>query len=311
MQIRQQHDSVFVAAMLVAGLGIAAPTFADDHFHGTISSHSINGALVVLTEDSSPIVVVLDDATRVRRFDGVRSIKVSSAELVPGLRVDVKGAYNIGNRFEAARITFTKHDQRLAKTIAGGITSIDQRSLANQQRLDQHAQALAGHQQSIERQGERLTAHDSAINENHDEIVATTGALEQTNARIANLDDYSVISTTTVYFENGKASIAPKYKAPLEQLAAQAKATNGAIVQVQGYASAAGPAALNQELSQMRSDAVTAILQQNGIAPTNVAVPAAMGTTGQIASNKTAKGQAENRRAVITLLQNKGIVQKR
>jgi outer membrane protein OmpA-like peptidoglycan-associated protein len=297
--------------MLVAGLGIAAPTFADDHFHGTISSHPINGALMVITDDSSPIVVVLDDATKVRRVDGVRSIKASSAELVPGLRVDVKGAYNTGNHFEASRITFKKHDRRLALAIAGGIAPTDQRSLANQQRLDQHAQALAGHQQSIERQGERLTAHDSAIKENNDKIVATTGALEQTKARIANLDDYDVIATITVYFENGKASIAPKYKEQLEQLAAQAKATNGAVVQVQGYASAVGQAALNEELSQKRSDAVTAILQQSGIAPTNVAVPAAMGTTGQVASNKTAKGQAENRRAVITLLQNKGIAQKK
>jgi hypothetical protein len=35
-------------------------------------------------------------------------------------------------------------------------------------------------------------------------------------------------------------------------------------------------------------------------------VPAAMGITDQVASNKTAKGQAANRRAVVTLLQSKG-----
>jgi outer membrane protein OmpA-like peptidoglycan-associated protein len=32
-----------------------------------------------------------------------------------------------------------------------------------------------------------------------------------------------------------------------------------------------------------------------------------MGITSQVAPNKTPKGQAQNRRAVITVLQNKGI----
>jgi outer membrane protein OmpA-like peptidoglycan-associated protein len=36
-------------------------------------------------------------------------------------------------------------------------------------------------------------------------------------------------------------------------------------------------------------------------------VPAAMGVSQQVAPNTTAQGQAENRRAVVTLLQNKGI----
>ena len=52
------------------------------------------------------------------------------------------------------------------------------------------------------------------------------------------------------------------------------------------------------------------MLQQNGVMPTELAIPAAMGTTGQVASNKTKKGQAENRRCVITLLQSKGIAPK-
>jgi outer membrane protein OmpA-like peptidoglycan-associated protein len=36
-------------------------------------------------------------------------------------------------------------------------------------------------------------------------------------------------------------------------------------------------------------------------------VPAAMGTTDQVATNKTEDGQAQNRRTVIRLLQNRGI----
>ena len=60
-------------------------------------------------------------------------------------------------------------------------------------------------------------------------------------------------------------------------------------------------------MSKKRADAVTAVLQQNGVAPIDVAYPAAMGTTGQVTSNRTAAGQAQNRRAVVKLLQKKGI----
>ena len=79
------------------------------------------------------------------------------------------------------------------------------------------------------------------------------------------------------------------------------------MIQVQGYASAVGPNALNQKLSLQRAAAVTSALQQDGVPPMKLVVPAAMGITDQVATNKTEKGQAENRRTVVTLLQNKGI----
>ena len=65
--------------------------------------------------------------------------------------------------------------------------------------------------------------------------------------------------------------------------------------------------AVNRLFLEPRADAVTAILQQAGVPPANVMVPAAMGVSQQVAPNTTAQGQAENRRAVVTLLQNKGI----
>src|SRR5262249_11550941 len=147
----------------------------------------------------------------------------------------------------------------------------------------------------------------SQIAANEQKMIATTGALAN---RIANLNDYNVLQSVTVYFANNKYTIAPKYKTQLEQLAAQAKGTTSYMIQLQGYASAVGSYALNQKLSMQRADAVTSVLQQNGVPLPNVVVPAAMGITDQVATNKTQKGQAENRRAVVTLLQSKGISNK-
>jgi len=192
----------------------------------------------------------------------------------------------------------------MALAIRGGVDPTDVRSLENQKRIAENARTIEQQQQTLARQAEQIATNGNQIKANQDRIVATTGAL---NTRITNLDDYTVVSTVTVYFRNGRAAIAPQYKTQLQQLAAQAKSVRGYMVQVQGYASAVGSNALNQKLSMQRADAVTSELQQGGVPPTNIVVPAAMGISEQVATNKTAKGQAENRRTVVTLLQNKGI----
>ena len=80
------------------------------------------------------------------------------------------------------------------------------------------------------------------------------------------------------------------------------------MIQVQGYASKVGSAALNQKLSAERAANVTEFLeQQGGIPLTNMLAPGAMGTSQQVAPDTSVEGQAENRRVVVRVLQNKGI----
>ncbi len=77
---------------------------------------------------------------------------------------------------------------------------------------------------------------------------------------------------------------------------------------VKGYASKVGSAALNQKLSTERAQNVANFLEQQGKIPlTNMLAPGAMGTSKQVAPDTTAEGQAENRRVVVSILQNKGI----
>ncbi len=300
---RVRRCTVF-ASIVVAGLGLSRGAFADEHLRGVISDHPTNGT-VVLQTDESKITVVMDDATKVRRTDGLRVRKVSSALLVPGLRIEVSGEFQAGNRFHAERIEFARSDLKTAQAISGGLNPTDQRSLRNQQRIEANERLLAQQKQTLDRQAQDIASNREQISANQQKIVATTGALEATNARIGSLDDYDVIDSVTVYFRNGSARISPKYKSALEQMASKAKSTRY-VVQVQGYASAVGPLELNQKLSMQRADAVTSVLQQNGVPLTKIVVPAAMGINDQVSSNKTAKGQADNRRTVVTLLQNKG-----
>ena len=50
------------------------------------------------TDDATNVTIVLRDYTKVRRVDGMREHKVSSAELIPGLRVRASGYYEAANR---------------------------------------------------------------------------------------------------------------------------------------------------------------------------------------------------------------------
>ena len=109
-------------------------------------------------------------------------------------------------------------------------------------------------------------------------------------------------------FGNGQIKVDPKYNQPLMDLVQKAKTYNGYNIQVKGYASSVGSAALNQQLSEERANNVTNIIIQQGHVPlTNMLAPGAMGESRQVGSDKTEQGQAENRRVVVRALLNKGI----
>jgi OOP family OmpA-OmpF porin len=297
---------IVVALLLVAGLAGSSMAWADDHIRGVITGRGDAGTVIVQT-DTGRLTVSMTDTTKVSRIDGIRAVMVSSADLIPGLRIKAEGAYDGPDKLVAKRVNFTRDDFKVAAAIQGGVTPTDQRSLANERNIQQHGQELAEQQRQLGEHGQQLTTQSGQIAANSQQIVATTGALAATNARIANLDDYTPLKSVTVYFKNGKAEVSKSDRAQLQALATQASGTNAYVIQVQAFASAVGPDPLNQKLSMERANAVTAILQQSGVSLTNVVVPAAMGTTNQVAPNTNEQGQAENRRAVVTLLQNKGI----
>ena len=297
---------IMTAVLVVTALGGSSLAWADDHIHGVITGRGEAGTVIVQT-DSARLTVAMSDATRINRIDGIRPVQVSSADLVPGLRIRASGEFDSPDKFSATKITFTKEDFKIAAAIQGGVTPTDQRSLANERAIQQQGQELANHSQTLSQHGQELQTQSGQIAANEQRLTATSGAL---NARITNLDDYTPIKTITVYFRNNKWDVSKSDRALLEDIAAQARTSGTYAIQVQAYASAVGSDQLNQRLTIQRADAVTAILQQSGVPLTNVVVPAAMGTTNQVAPNNTGKGQAENRRAVVTLLQNKGLAQK-
>ncbi len=144
-------------------------------------------------------------------------------------------------------------------------------------------------------------AQNAALKEHQEQIAANT-------ARFGQLNDYYIFEEVTVLFANGKTKVNPKYNPQLVALAEKAKSVKGYMIQVKGFASSSGSATFNQQLSDNRANNVTNILLQQGHVPlTNLLAPGAMGESHQVGNDKSAEGEAQNRRVVVRVLQNKGI----
>lgn len=296
MKGRHTRCMVLVLA-LAALLGFGARAQADEHVAGVIVVRG-DALFTMQTEDGSSVIVTLKETTEIKLSDGTR---MPASELIPGLRVKVEGFYDNGNRLSADQVKFSESDRKLAQAIKAGLTPTDQQVARNAVDIQQHGVSISQHGQTLQQHGRDLTDQDLRI-------VATTGAIDTTNGRIANIDDYNVVEQFTVLFENGRAKVAPEFQTKLVDLANRSKQLHAYVLQVQGYASAVGSRDVNEMLSRQRADAVTSVLEQHGgIPPTNILSPAAMGISEQVADNATKDGQAQNRRVVVTVLQNKGI----
>lgn len=270
---------------------------------GLITGRS--GATMTLqTADSPKLVVVLTDNTQVAQVQGLlkaRRKQMSMAALVPGLQVQVEGSYNDQNQLVATSVKFKGNDLEQAQSIQAGLQPAKEQIQQSQEELAQQKAALEAQQQAMKQQQQDMAAAQAKID-------ANKAAIEAANKRFGQLGDYNILDEVTVYFANGKVTVDPKYNAQLLQLAEKAKTITAYMIQVKGYASSVGSASLNQKLSEDRANNVTQILQQQGHVPlTNMLAPGAMGESRQVGSDKTAEGQAENRRVVIRILQNKGI----
>jgi outer membrane protein OmpA-like peptidoglycan-associated protein len=301
-KLRKIATSVVLTITVLGSLSTVA--FAQSvKVQGIIKGRGGN-TMTLQTSDSPKLVIVLTDQTQVSQVQGIlkaRRKEMSMAALIPGLPVQVEGIYNAQNQLVATSVKFKGNDLEQAESIQAGVHETQVQAAANQADLEKQAAALA-------EQNEALKEQQAAITEQQKKIAENKAAIAANSARFGQLDDYYILDEVTVYFGNGQVKVDPKYTAPLMALTQKAMTYNGYTIQVKGYASSVGSATLNQQLSEDRANNVTNILVQQGHVPlTNMLAPGAMGESRQVGNDKTAEGQAENRRVVVRALLNKGI----
>jgi OmpA-OmpF porin, OOP family len=296
--------SYFVILALI-GLTLLSPVVAAQavKVEGLIKAR--NGDTMAVKTSSSPdVTVLLTDSTQVGQIQGVfkaRRKQMSMAALIPGLAVRVEGTYNEQNQLVAKSVAFKGNDLEDAEKIEAGMHETKVQVQQNQQELEKHNAELKAQNEALQQQQAQLTEHQA-------KIAANKVAVDAAIARFGQLDDYYIFDEVTIYFANGKVKVDPKYNPQLQALADKAKGIQGYMIEVKGFASSSGSVTLNQKLSEDRAAAVTNILLQQGHIPlTRMLAPGAMGEAHQVGNDKTAEGQAENRRVVVRVLQNKGI----
>jgi OmpA-OmpF porin, OOP family len=257
-----------------------------------------NGDTMTLqTADSASLVVLLTDNTEVGQVQGVfqaRRKQMSMAALIPGLEVKIEGTYNDQSQLVAKSVAFKGNDLEQAQKIEAGMHETRVQAQQNKAELEKHNVALQEQQQQIAANKASIAANKASID----------AAVE----RFGQLDDYYILDEVTVYFGNGQVKVDPSYRPKLLALAEKAKTINGYVIEVKGHASSVGSVTLNQQLSEDRANEVVNILIQDGQIPlTRMLAPGAMGESQQTGKDTTAEGQAENRRVVVRVLQNKAI----
>lgn len=112
--------------------------------------------------------------------------------------------------------------------------------------------------------------------------------------------DIRLIMPGDITFENDRADIRTNFYSTLNSVAIVLNKFSKTTVKVAGYASKVGSAEHNQILSEQRAKAVADYLIAQKVDPNRI-MAVGYGARNPIASNKTAAGQARNRRVEITI----------
>ena len=294
-----RHKIPFVAVLSLIGFMLPATivTAQTTKVEGLIQGRSGDTMILKTSESPTLIAVLLTDSTDVAQVQGMlkaRKKDMSMAALIPGLAVKVEGTYNDQKELLATKVRFKGNDLERAQAIDAGMHETKAQTQQNQEELERQKAAL-------EQQQAQLAEH-------HAKIAANKAAIDAAVTRFGQLDDYYIFDELTVYFGNGQVKVDPKYNSQLMALIEKAKTIEGYMIEVKGFASASGSAALNQKLSEDRANAVTNNLIQQGHVPlTRMLAPGAMGESEQVGNEKSTESEAENRRVVVRVLQNKAI----
>ena len=295
--------STALLCFLCAGLALGASDGKKVKVNGLITGRDGENVMLRSTKDSSNIVVVLTDDTKVQQPKGLlklRHAEHSVTALIPGLKIEVEGT-GTDARVVAKSISFDKDDLRLAETIQAGLAPTQEQQATNTANIADNKAGVEANKAGIAANQQQGAANAAGVAANQQDIQATT-------QRFSELSEYDTKAKATVYFASGSTKISESDQAALALLAQGAVGLTGYLIQVKGYADSSGNAAMNQELSMDRAQAVVAYLLQTCHIPIrHIVAPGAMGESNPAAPNETADGRAENRRVDVKVIVNKGV----
>ena len=174
------------------------------------------------------------------------------------------------------------------------IKDVDARAQAGIQQVQAKAAEVDQKAQSAGQQAaEAQTLADNAVHR--------VDSLQNT---VANLDNYRVVTETSVHFGFNKDNLTKNAKEALDQLATDVQSAKGYIISVEGGTDSVGNADYNYGLSERRADAVIQYLASQHSIPAHKIYVVGLGKDKPVEPNNTREGRAKNRRVDVRLLSN-------
>ncbi len=270
------------------------------------------------SDDDSVGTIDITNDTKIQLKHGIFSRKsaMNSDSLVSGLRIEAQGKGNEKGDLVADRVVFDPNSMKASRQIDTRVAPVEARTGSLEGRagqLEGRAGQLENRTGQVENRQGQLETQEKQTQQQVGQVKTTADQANQgvndVNQRVSNLDQYQQKYKETVYFKLNSSVLTPAEKQKLDTVVQQTQNEKGYIVEVAGFADKTGNAALNQNLSEARANAVVRYLEQQGNIPIHrILTPAGMGTSHEAADNKTSQGRKLNRRVEVTVLINQGVV---
>jgi OmpA-OmpF porin, OOP family len=316
----------FVATFALA-LALAPSALAQDSPANTSGAHAavasgqktkLTGVVVSRSGDSfvlqdvngAQTTVTLNDRTSVKAkggfLSGGKNYAVTS--ITRGLTLEVEGTGDASGNLVATKIRFNDSDLRTARTLEANIVPVEGRVGTAENRIgeaEQNAQRMSGQVDELAAVSNAARGGATAAQETADRAVQ---GVQVANDRINTLDDYTPEKSIQINFKLRSAVLTPDAKTSLDQVAEYAKNAKGFVIEVTGYAYESRDKNVNRQLSQQRAESVVRYLVENHNIPLRrILTPFGYGAMNPVADNTTREGRAENRRAEVRVLVNRGL----
>jgi outer membrane protein OmpA-like peptidoglycan-associated protein len=267
-------------------------------------------SFVVQDASGAQTTVVLNDRTSVKTKGGLLGggTKYAVTTITRGLNVEVEGRGDASGNLVAEKIRFTDTDLRTARTLEANIVPVEGRVGTAESRIgetEQNTRRMSGQLDELTAVSNAAAGGAVAAQERADHAVE---GVQVANERINSLDDYTPEQSININFKLRSAVLTPDSKASLDKVAEYAKSAKGFIIEVTGYAYESRDKNVNRQLSQQRAESVVRYLVENHQIPLRrILTPFGYGALNPLADNTTREGRAENRRAEVRVLVNRGL----
>jgi outer membrane protein OmpA-like peptidoglycan-associated protein len=254
--------------------------------------------------------VVLNDRTSVKTKGGFLGggTKYALTAVTRGLHVEVEGRGDASGNLVAEKVRFNDADLRAARTLEANIVPVENRVGTAEGRLgeaEQNAQRMSGQLEELAAVSNAAAGGAVAAQETADRAVQ---GVQVANERINSIDDYTPEQSISVNFRARSAALTPEAKTSLDQVAGYAKNAKGYVIEVTGFAYESRDKNVNRRLSEQRAESVIRYLVETHNVPLRrILTPFGYGAMNPLNENKTRDERAQNRRAEVRVLVNRGL----